>query len=158
MGIFYGMLARGNVVLAEFSAMPTNASAIARQILERTQQGIRDSNASYSHDRYIFHVKRTDGLTVLCMADDAFGRKFTFLHYCSLYGSMTWIQYNWFCVCSTRAFMSFGLINLLINIWLMLWNYSFDFNYSELISIKRMKFGNLRLLDASELSPKEVLG
>jgi vesicle-associated membrane protein 7 len=88
MGIFYGMLARGNVVLAEFSAMPTNASAIARQILERPQQGIRDSNASYSHDRYIFHVKRTDGLTVLCMADDAFGRKPTFLHYRSLYGSM----------------------------------------------------------------------
>jgi vesicle-associated membrane protein 7 len=78
MGILYGMLARGNVVLAEFSATPTNASAIARQILERAQQGIEDSNASYSHDRYIFHVKRTDGLTVLCMTDNAFGRKPTF--------------------------------------------------------------------------------
>lgn len=75
MGILYGMVARGHVVLAEFNATPTNARDIARQILGRARQGIDDSNTSYSHDRYIFHVKRTDGLTVLCMADDAFGRK-----------------------------------------------------------------------------------
>ncbi|KAG6658633.1 vesicle-associated membrane protein 711-like [Carya illinoinensis] len=78
MGILYGMVARGYVVLAEFSAVPTNARDIARQVLGRAQQGIEDSNTSYSHDRYIFHVKRTDGLTVLCMADDAFGRRIPF--------------------------------------------------------------------------------
>lgn len=73
MGILYGMVARGKVVLAEFSATQTNANAIARQILDKIPQGNDDSSASYSHDRYIFHVKRTDGLTVLCMADDASG-------------------------------------------------------------------------------------
>ncbi|XP_041006813.1 vesicle-associated membrane protein 711-like [Juglans microcarpa x Juglans regia] len=78
MGILYGMVARGHVVLAEFSAVPTNARDIARQVLGRAQQGIEDSNTSYSHDRYIFHVKKTDGLTVLCMADDAFGRRIPF--------------------------------------------------------------------------------
>ncbi|KAK7832611.1 vesicle-associated membrane protein 713 [Quercus suber] len=66
MGIFYCLVARGNVVLAESSAAATatNASSLARQVLEKTMQAAKDnSNASYSHDRCIFHVKRTDGLT-----------------------------------------------------------------------------------------------
>ncbi|KAF8393155.1 hypothetical protein HHK36_021396 [Tetracentron sinense] len=72
MAILYGLVARGSVVLAEFSATSTNASTIARQILEKIP-GNNDSHVSYSQDRYIFHVKRTDGLTVLCMADDTAG-------------------------------------------------------------------------------------
>lgn len=81
MGIFYCLVARGNVVLAESSAASaTNASSLARQVLEKTMQAAKDnSNASYSHDHCIFHVKRTDGLTVLCMADDAFGRNYYYL-------------------------------------------------------------------------------
>lgn len=75
MAILHGMVARGHVVLAEFSFTQTNASVIARQIMEKMKQGDDDSNASFSHDRYIFHVKRTDGLTVLCMADEASGSK-----------------------------------------------------------------------------------
>lgn len=78
MGILYGMVARGQAVLAEFSATQTNANAIARQVLEKLPSGSDSSNASYSHDRYIFHVKRTDGLIVLCMADDASGRRIPF--------------------------------------------------------------------------------
>ncbi|KAK4265250.1 hypothetical protein QN277_026328 [Acacia crassicarpa] len=81
MGILYGMVARGLVVLAEFSAFHQgNASVIAKQILDKTNNNEHqeDSNVSYSHDRYVFHVKRTDGLTVLCMADDAFGRRIPF--------------------------------------------------------------------------------
>ncbi|XP_076917012.1 vesicle-associated membrane protein 711-like [Bidens hawaiensis] len=77
MTILYTLVARGSVVLAEFSATPTNASTIARQILEKTP-GDNDMNVSYSQDRYIFHVKRTDGLTVLCMADDVAGRRIPF--------------------------------------------------------------------------------
>lgn len=79
MGILYGMVARGNVVLAEFSAAQTNGNAIAGQVIDKLPQGISDRNLSYSHDHYIFHVKRTDNLTVLCMADDSFGcRLFVF--------------------------------------------------------------------------------
>ncbi|KAG9456196.1 hypothetical protein H6P81_000704 [Aristolochia fimbriata] len=77
MAILYALVARGSVVLAEFSAAPTNASNIARQILEKIP-GNNDSHVSYSQDRYIFHVKRTDGLTVLCMADDSAGRRIPF--------------------------------------------------------------------------------
>ncbi|KAM7492959.1 hypothetical protein LguiB_027568 [Lonicera macranthoides] len=77
MTILYSLVARGSVVLAEFSGTTTNASAIARQILEKTT-GTDDMNVSYSQDRYIFHVKRTDGLTVLCMADDTAGRRIPF--------------------------------------------------------------------------------
>lgn len=74
MAILYALVARGSVVLAEQSGTTTNASTIARQILEKIP-GNNDSNVSYSQDRYIFHVKRTDGLTVLCMADDVAGSK-----------------------------------------------------------------------------------
>ncbi|KAH7840602.1 hypothetical protein Vadar_019086 [Vaccinium darrowii] len=77
MAILYALVARGSVVLAEYSATSTNASAIARQILEKIT-GNNDTNVSYSQDRYIFHVKRTDGLNVLCMADDTAGRRIPF--------------------------------------------------------------------------------
>ncbi|MBA0835896.1 hypothetical protein Goarm_008146, partial [Gossypium armourianum] len=40
--------------------------------------GDNDINVSYSQDRYIFHVKRTDGLTALCMADESAGRRIPF--------------------------------------------------------------------------------
>lgn len=69
MAILYALVARGSVVLAENSATATNATTISRQILDKIP-GDSDSHVSYSQDRYIFHVKRTDGLTVLCMADD----------------------------------------------------------------------------------------
>ncbi|RWW41755.1 hypothetical protein BHE74_00052742, partial [Ensete ventricosum] len=72
MAILYALVARGSVVLAEFSGATTNASAVARQILERIP-GANDTHVSYSQDRYIFHVKRTDGITVLCVADDTAG-------------------------------------------------------------------------------------
>ncbi|CAH9099834.1 unnamed protein product [Cuscuta europaea] len=77
MAILYSLVARGPVVLAEHSATSTNASTIARQVLEKIP-GNNDTNISYSQDRYIFHVKRTDGLTVLCMADDVAGRRIPF--------------------------------------------------------------------------------
>ncbi|KAI3792080.1 hypothetical protein L2E82_05950 [Cichorium intybus] len=80
MTILYTLVARGSVLLAEFSGSSTNASTIARQILEKIP-GNNDMNVSYSQDRYIFHVKRTYGLTILCMADDVAERRipFTFL-------------------------------------------------------------------------------
>ncbi|KAL4323770.1 hypothetical protein GQ457_11G016590 [Hibiscus cannabinus] len=77
MAILYAMVSRGSVVLAEFTAASTNASAITRQILDKIP-GDNDIHVSYSQDRYIFHVKRTDGLTVLCMADESAGRRIPF--------------------------------------------------------------------------------
>ncbi|XP_019464691.1 PREDICTED: vesicle-associated membrane protein 711-like isoform X2 [Lupinus angustifolius] len=39
MGILYGMVGRGHVVLAEFNATQSNASGIAKQILEKINEG-----------------------------------------------------------------------------------------------------------------------
>jgi vesicle-associated membrane protein 7 len=81
MAIQYALVARGTAVLAEHSAAATNAGAVARQVLERLSDGGADSShVSYTQDRYVFHAKRTDGITVLCMADDAAGREHSFLH------------------------------------------------------------------------------
>lgn len=98
MAILYALAARGTVVLAEFSSTSTNASTIAKQILEKVP-GNNDSNVSYSQDRYVFHVKRTDGLTVLCMAEENAG-------------SRSPLPFPLFCFCSRnlilRQFRSLG--------------------------------------------------
>uniref|UniRef100_A0A453QVQ0 V-SNARE coiled-coil homology domain-containing protein n=1 Tax=Aegilops tauschii subsp. strangulata TaxID=200361 RepID=A0A453QVQ0_AEGTS len=78
MPILYAVVARGATVLAEHSAAATNAGAVARQVLERLPGGGADSHVSYTQDRYVFHAKRTDGITALCMADDAAGRRIPF--------------------------------------------------------------------------------
>ena len=78
--IQYAVVARGVVVLAEHGAGGTaanNVGAVARQILERLEatNGGGDCHVSYTQGLYVFHVRRTDGLTALCMTDDAAGRK-----------------------------------------------------------------------------------
>ncbi|KAL1827804.1 hypothetical protein ACET3Z_006216 [Daucus carota] len=48
---------------------------------DRQEVGAREwekPNAGWVKDRYVFHVKRTDGLTVLCMADENAGRRIPF--------------------------------------------------------------------------------
>jgi len=79
MTILYALVARGSVVLAEFSAVSANANTIARRILEKLPAG-GDSRVSYSQDRHIFHIMRADGLTFLCMATDSFGRRIPFAY------------------------------------------------------------------------------
>ena len=74
MSILYAMVARGSVVLAEYSSGSSNANAVARQILEKLPSAA-DTRVSYSQDRYIFHVTKADGITFLCMANDTFGSK-----------------------------------------------------------------------------------
>ncbi|PNT69382.1 hypothetical protein BRADI_3g54480v3 [Brachypodium distachyon] len=82
--IQYAVVARGAVVLAEHNGAgaATNAGAVARQILERLHASggaaAADCNVSYTQGLFVFHVKRTDGLTALCMTDDAAGRRIPF--------------------------------------------------------------------------------
>ncbi|XP_039031185.1 vesicle-associated membrane protein 714-like [Hibiscus syriacus] len=77
MAILYALIARGTVVLAEFSAVTGNTGAVARRILEKLPEEA-DSRLCLSQDRYIFHILRSDGLTFLCMANDTFGRRVPF--------------------------------------------------------------------------------
>eukprot|EP00249_Psilotum_nudum_P007055 c20276_g1_i1 orf=775-1437(-) len=79
MAILYALVARGSVVLAEFSAASGNAGTIARRIMEKIPAAA-DTRLSYSQDRYIFHIMKADGLTFLCMADDTFGRRVPFAY------------------------------------------------------------------------------
>ncbi|KAG8387475.1 hypothetical protein BUALT_Bualt02G0025100 [Buddleja alternifolia] len=79
MAILYGVVARGTTVLAEFSAVTGNTGAVVRRILEKlTETESAESRLCFSQDRYIFHILRSDGLTFLCMANDAFGRRIPF--------------------------------------------------------------------------------
>ncbi|KAI9107640.1 hypothetical protein K1719_021303 [Acacia pycnantha] len=79
MAILYALVARGTVVLAEFSAVTGNTGAVARRILEKLPDEA-DSRLCFSQDRYIFHILRSDGLTYLCMANDTFGRRIPFAY------------------------------------------------------------------------------
>ncbi|KAG6789166.1 hypothetical protein POTOM_005256 [Populus tomentosa] len=64
MAIIYAVVARGTVVLSEFSAATGNTGAVARRILEKLPSEA-DSRLCFSQDRYIFHILRSDGLTFL---------------------------------------------------------------------------------------------
>ncbi|CAN0900501.1 Vesicle-associated membrane protein 714 [Linum grandiflorum] len=77
MAILYAVVARGIIVLAEFSAVTGNTGAVARRILEKLPVD-GDSRLCFSQDRYIFHILRSDGLSFLCMANDTFGRRIPF--------------------------------------------------------------------------------
>ncbi|CAI0398347.1 unnamed protein product [Linum tenue] len=77
MAILYAVVARGTVVLAEFSAVTGNTGAVARRILEKLPAD-GDTRMCFSQDRFIFHILRSDGLSFLCMANDAFGRRIPF--------------------------------------------------------------------------------
>ncbi|CAI8600554.1 unnamed protein product [Vicia faba] len=70
--VVYALVARGTVVLAEFSAVTGNTGAVARRLLEKLPTE-SDSRLCFSQDRYIFHILRSDGLAYLCMANDTFG-------------------------------------------------------------------------------------
>ncbi|KAL6199535.1 hypothetical protein ACLB2K_029319 [Fragaria x ananassa] len=79
MAILYAVVARGTLVLAEFSAVTGNTGAVARRILEKLPPNA-DSRVCFSQDRYIFHILTLDGLTFLCMANDTFGRRIPFAY------------------------------------------------------------------------------
>ncbi|PRW57246.1 vesicle-associated membrane 714 [Chlorella sorokiniana] len=76
-GILYALVARGSVVLAEHSSVGGNSSVVAVGLLGKVppQDGFR---ASWAAGRHIFHVLHAGGLTYLCMADQAVGKRIPF--------------------------------------------------------------------------------
>jgi len=77
MPIIYAVIARGTVVLAEFSTAKGNFDQVARRILEKIPTQT-DSKMSYVYERHIFHYMVAKQITYLCMADEAFGRRIPF--------------------------------------------------------------------------------
>jgi len=77
MPIIYSLVARGSVVLAEFTSTSGNFTTVTRRILDKIPVS-NDSKMSYVYDRHIFHYIVEDGFTYLCMADEEFGRRIPF--------------------------------------------------------------------------------
>ena len=94
MAILYALVARGTVVLAEFSAVTGNTGAVARRIIEKLPNEA-DTRLCFSQDGYIFHILRIDGLTFLCMANDTFGSAYLPL---SLFFSLFYFFVIYFCL------------------------------------------------------------
>ncbi|KAF9581194.1 hypothetical protein BGW38_001878 [Lunasporangiospora selenospora] len=76
MSIIYALVARGTVILAEYTNSSGNFTTITEAILEKIPPN--NSKLTYVYDRYLFHYICEDGLTYMCMADDSFGRRIPF--------------------------------------------------------------------------------
>ncbi|KAK3836289.1 MAG: vesicle-associated membrane protein [Linnemannia gamsii] len=91
MSIIYALVARGTIILAEYTNSSGNFTTVTEAILEKIppnnskltyvydrQVSPLDLSLSFLQNRYLFHYIRNDGLTYLCMADDTFGRRIPF--------------------------------------------------------------------------------
>ncbi|KAG0356452.1 Vesicle-associated membrane protein [Podila minutissima] len=76
MSIIYALVARGTVILAEYTSSSGNFTTVTEAILEKIPPN--NSKLTYVYDRYLFHYICEDGLTYMCMADDSFGRRIPF--------------------------------------------------------------------------------
>jgi len=71
--ILFSLIARGTVVLAEYSTVTGNAQFIAHRILEKIPSV--DTRVSYAQERHMYHILVNDGIAFLCMAEEGFGRR-----------------------------------------------------------------------------------
>ncbi|KAI7828870.1 vesicle-associated membrane protein [Gamsiella multidivaricata] len=76
MSIIYALVARGSVILTEYTNSSGNFTTVTEAILEKIPPN--NSKLTYVYDRYLFHYICEDGLTYMCMADDSFGRRIPF--------------------------------------------------------------------------------
>ena len=76
MTILYALVARQNVVLAEYTFTSGNFPTITRVLLGKIPP--EDGKMSYVYDQYVFHYVVEKGLTFLCMADESFKRRVPF--------------------------------------------------------------------------------
>mgnify|MGYP002828225425 CR=1 FL=1 len=76
MTILYALVARQNVVLAEYTFTSGNFPTITRVLLGKIPP--EDGKMSYVYDQYVFHYIVEKRLTFLCMADESFKRRVPF--------------------------------------------------------------------------------
>ncbi|CAO3569512.1 unnamed protein product [Mortierella alpina] len=76
MSIIYALVARGGLILAEYTNSSGNFTTVTEAILEKIPPN--NSKMTYVYDRYQFHYICEDGLTYMCMADDSFDRRIPF--------------------------------------------------------------------------------
>lgn len=76
MPIIYSLVARKSVILAEYTGSTGNFTTITKRILDKIPS--QNSKMSYVYDKHVFHYIVNDGLTFMCMADEAFSRRLAF--------------------------------------------------------------------------------
>lgn len=80
--IWYACVARGGVVAAEESGCAGNANLVAAQLLQKLEDKSSTSDrCSFAQDGQLFHVltsRQMKGVTCICMADEAMGRRLPF--------------------------------------------------------------------------------
>jgi len=76
MSIIYTIVARGSVVLAEYSSSTGNFTQITRRILDKIPQ--QDGKMSYVYDKHVFHYVCSDAITYMCMTEQSFSRTLAF--------------------------------------------------------------------------------
>jgi len=79
MPVFYALIARGTVVLTEYTPRSGNFTTVTRVLLGKINPA-SDSKMSYIYDEYVFHYMVEDGLTYLCLADEKQKRRIPFLY------------------------------------------------------------------------------
>lgn len=77
MPLIYSFVARGNVVLADFTSYTGNFSTVALQALEKGAQGT-NAKFTYSCDGHTFNYLSSSGYTFMVVADEQFGRQIPF--------------------------------------------------------------------------------
>ena len=75
--ILYALIARENVVLAEFTSTGGNFPTVTRMLLHKISSN-EDHKMSYTYDQHIFHYIVEAGVTYLCMADVELRRRLPF--------------------------------------------------------------------------------
>ncbi|XP_066919357.1 uncharacterized protein [Clytia hemisphaerica] len=73
MSIYYALVARGPIILVDFTEHHGNFEQITTKILQSIDTS-QDSKCSYTSESYVFHVMISQGLVFLCMADESMGK------------------------------------------------------------------------------------
>ena len=90
MPIYYAVLARQRVVLADHAAVSGNFESLTVSILDGLQaQHSGDTRISYESGRYIFHVLIAQGLTFMCVTEALFDRSVAFSYLAQLQSHLT---------------------------------------------------------------------
>merc|ERR1711918_14387 len=66
--ILYSLVARGRVVLAEYTSTSGNFPTVTRMLLNKIPSNT-DSKMSYKYDTHVFHYIVESEITYLCMAE-----------------------------------------------------------------------------------------
>lgn len=73
MSIYYSLIARGPIILVDFTEHHGNFEQITTKILQSIDTS-QDSKCSYSSEKYVFHTMIKQGIVFLCMADESMGK------------------------------------------------------------------------------------